>query len=355
MDENMHPVPSRFADHREKVALAQAMMNSGRGVWQVVPFFPAPAQQIENIRELGEISRASGAACSFQPLLVAPGSLTEDSLRELEAQRESGARVYAQVMPRPFDMNMRLAETSMLLFALPQWKSIMDMPFADRVERFSDPQMRKVLVDELAAAKGMSMAIPLLVVGDVRAEQNQAYRGKSLMQIARDEGKPLGEVILDISLADDLQAEFQLKGILNADRAAVGELLAHDLVHFGASDAGAHITQFCGTGDTSYMLQYYVRETQQIPLETAIFHMTGELARDWGISDRGRIEVGLAADLVLFDLETVGCSSEIFRNDFPGEANRYIREAAGYDVVIVNGEIVLRDGEYTEARPGVVV
>ena len=356
MDENMHPVPSRFADLREKVALAQAMMKSGRGVWQVVPYFPDPAEQIKNIQELGEISLASGAVCSFQPLLVTPGLPSGvESIRELEAQRERGARVYAQVMPRPFDMNMRLAETSMLLFALPQWKSIMDRPFAERVESFSDPATRKALVEEMAAAQGMSLALPFLTVGEVRSEQNQKYRGKSLLEIAGEEGKQLGEVILDISLADDLQAEFQLKGVLNADRAAVGELLAHDLVHFGASDAGAHITQFCGTGDTSFMLQHYVRETGQIPLETAIFHMTGELARDWGISDRGRIEVGLAADLVLFDPERVGCSSEIFRNDFPGEANRYIREATGYEAVVVNGEIVVRSGEYTEARAGVVI
>ena len=103
------------------------------------------------------------------------------------------------------------------------------------------------------------------------------------------------------------------------------------------------------------MLQHYVRETGQIPLEQAIYHMTGELARDWGLSDRGRIEVGRAAGLVLFDPATVGCSGEIFRNDFPGEANRYIRQASGYEAVVVNGEIVLRAGEYTDARPGQVV
>ena len=93
----------------------------------------------------------------------------------------------------------------------------------------------------------------------------------------------------------------------------------------------------------------------RIPLEQAVFHMTGELARDWGLSDRGRIEVGLAADLVLFDPATVGCSGEIFRNDFPGEANRYLRLAEGYEAVVVNGEIVLRAGAYTDARPGRVI
>jgi N-acyl-D-aspartate/D-glutamate deacylase len=98
-----------------------------------------------------------------------------------------------------------------------------------------------------------------------------------------------------------------------------------------------------------------VRNTQQMTLERAVHRMTGELARDWGFHDRGVIAPGKAADLVLFDPATVACAAEEFVNDFPGEANRYVRRGSGYAAVIVNGEIVLRDGAYTEARPGRVV
>ncbi len=354
IDENTKPVPSRYADLREKVALCKAMMRSGRGVFQVVPYFPDPAQQLANIRELGEISRASGALCSLQPILSSPASpLAAESIAALEHERASGARVYGQVMPRCFDLNMRLSETSMLLFALPGWKAIMDRPRAERVALFTG--RRAALAFEMKNAAGMSSALPFLRVGFTRAPENQQYRGRILAEIAQTERKELGDVILDLSLADDLETEFQLKDALNAHKPSVAKLLDHPLLHFGASDAGAHITQFCGTGDTTHLLEHYVRNTKQMTLERAVHRMTGELARDWGFADRGVIAAGKAADLVLFDPARVACAAEEFVNDFPGEANRYVRRGSGYAAVIVNGEIVLRDGVYTEARPGRVV
>ena len=201
----------------------------------------------------------------------------------------------------------------------------------------------------------MSAAIALLRVGQVKSEANQPFVGKTLMEIAGSEGRSVGEVVLDIALADDLETEFQLIDVLNANKESVAGLINHPLCHFGASDAGAHVTQFCGTGDTTHLLEYYVEQTGQLSLERAIHRMTGEVAKDWGLSDRGLIEVGRPADLVLFDPHAVSVGENVFRSDFPGEANRYVREGVGYDAVVINGEIVLRDGEYTEARPGRIV
>ncbi len=356
IDENMNPVPSRFADLKEKIALAKAMAKSGRGVWQVVPYFPDINEELANIRELGEISLAAGVPCSLQPVLSSPTSpKAAEIMAALEAEQARGARVYGQVMPRCFDMNMRLAETSMLLYALPSWKAIMDQPKSKRRALFADADTRQKLVTEMKKAEGMSGALPFLVVGEVTAPENQAYAGRSLAEIAQTEGRELGEIILDISLRDNLNAEFKLMNVLNADKASVAELIDHPLLHFGASDAGAHITQFCGTGDTTHMLEHYVRDTERMPLERAVHRMTGEVARDWGISDRGTIEPGKAADLVLFDMESLHCGAEEFVDDFPGEASRYVRRSKGYEAVIVNGDVVWRDGAYTEARSGQIV
>ncbi len=356
MDENMHPVPSRFAEYEEKAALAKAMAASGRGVWQVVPYFPDPVEQLKNIKELGDISLAAGIPCSLQPVLSSPTSpLATEIIAALEAEQARGARVYGQIMPRCFDMNMRLAETSMLLFAMPRWKAIMDLPRNQRRAEFEDPATRQILVDEMKNAQGFSGTLPFLIVGSVRSPDNEPYQGRTLGEIAQTEGKDLAEVILDLSLKDDLNTEFKLVNVLNADKASVAQLIDHPLLHFGASDAGAHITQFCGTGDTTHMLEHYVRDTGRLPLERAIHRMTGEVASDWGLADRGTIEPGKAADLVLFDLSSIRCGAEEFVDDFPGEASRYIRKSEGYDTVIVNGQIVFDGRGYTEQRPGQVV
>lgn len=356
MDENGDPVPSQYADLDEKIGLAKAMAKSGRGMWQIVPFFPDLQRELENIAELGDISLAAGIPCSLQPVLSSPTSPNaEEIMAALEAQRDRGARVYGQVMPRCFDMNMRLSETSMLLFSLPKWKAIMDKPAEERQAHFGDPAQRDALVTEMKNAQGMSGALPFLTVGSVVSDANKAYQGRSLMEIAQAEGKELGEVILDLSLADNLDTEFQLKNVINADKEAVARLIDHPLCHFGASDAGAHITQFCGTGDTTHLLEHYVRETGQITLERAVHRMTGEVAKDWGLNDRGRLEVGLAADVVVFDPASVTVGQEEFVDDFPGEARRYVRRSAGYSAVVVNGSVAYQDGAYTDVLAGQVV
>lgn len=356
VDENLHPVPSRFACKKEKIALARAATKTGRGVWQVVPYFLDMKTQLENIEELGDISCESGIMCTFQPVLSTPDAPKAEQIMEaLQKQRDRGAKVFGQTMPRCFDLNMRLSETSMLLFGMPTWKSIMDLPSNERKEAFSDKDKQKSLIKEASTAEGMSAALPMLKIGEVYSDQNEKYYGKYLMEIAQEENKEIGQVILDIALADDLKTEFQLVNVLNSDKESVSHLITSELCHFGASDAGAHITQFCGTGDTTHLLEHYVRETQKMSLPTAIFRMTKEVADDWGIKDRGVIEKGKAADIVLFDIDNVGISDEVFVNDFPGEASRYMRFSKGYEYVLVNGSIVYQDSKYTDVKSGVVV
>ena len=356
VDENLHPVPSRFSCKKEKIALARAATKTGRGVWQVVPYFLDMKTQLENIEELGDISCESGIMCTFQPVLSTPDAPKAEQIMEaLQKQRDRGAKVFGQTMPRCFDLNMRLSETSMLLFGMPTWKFIMDLPSNERKEAFSDKDKQKSLIKEASTAEGMSAALPMLKIGEVYSDQNEKYYGKYLMEIAQEENKEIGQVILDIALADDLKTEFQLVNVLNSDKESVSHLITSELCHFGASDAGAHITQFCGTGDTTHLLEHYVRETQKMSLSTAIFRMTKEVADDWGIKDRGVIEKGKAADIVLFDIDNVGISDEVFVNDFPGEASRYMRFSKGYEYVLVNGSIVYQDSKYTDVKSGVVV
>jgi N-acyl-D-amino-acid deacylase len=354
IDENMKPVPSRFANIDEKIALAKAMAASGRGLWQVVPYIVDQAQVDANIRELGDISLAANIPCSLQPILAQPGLGVEEQLKVLAEQRDRGARVYGQTMPRAFDMAMRLSETSMLLYGYPKWKAIMDLPLDERRTAFADPANRAPLVEQMVP-RSRGFGIAAMEVGDVYSDANQKYRGRKLAEIAESEGKAIGEVVLDLANADNLDTEFALIGVMNADQEAVARLIDHPLCHFGASDAGAHITQFCGTGDTTYMLQHYVRESGRIPLERAVYRMTGEVAEDWGLTDRGTLVEGRAADVVIFDLDKVAITKNEFVDDFPGEARRYMRRATGYEQVIVNGEVVYDAAGYKTARPGKIV
>ena len=355
IDEDGRPVPSRLADMREKIALCHAMAKSGRGVLQTVPYFIDIEQQLANIEELGYISLATGVVCSIAPITYNPTAPENwsRSLAKLEDQQKRGAKVFGQSMPRSFDINIILSETSFLLYPVRKWDMLMKLPLAERIVAFADPVARPVLVE--SAERRIMPLLKNMAVGRVYAPENQQYLGRKLPEIALATGKSVADIMLDIAVADGLRTEFQIRGAIHADPEIVSIILDHPLIHIGGSDAGAHVTQFCGAGDTCDMLERYVRGYGKMSVERAVHRMTGEPAKAWGVRGRGTLETGQAADVVIFDPATIARGEEIFVNDFPGGASRYVRHATGIDKVIVNGAVVLDRGQYTEARTGEIV
>jgi N-acyl-D-aspartate/D-glutamate deacylase len=176
-----------------------------------------------------------------------------------------------------------------------------------------------------------------------------------LSELAAARGVSAVDVMLDLACDEGLATEFSLRNLIHADPDGVTAILSHPRIHIGASDAGAHIAQFCGAGDTSYLLARWVRELKAFTLEWAVHRLTGELADAFGIRGRGRIATGLAADLVLFDPDRIDRGTEEFVHDVPGGANRYVRHATGIDLVAVNGAVVWEPNAYSDARTGTVV
>jgi N-acyl-D-aspartate/D-glutamate deacylase len=355
IDENNRPVPSRLADLREKIALCKAMAKSGRGTLQTVPYFLDPEQQLRNIEELGELSLASGVFCTIAPIIYSPAApeLYKRNLDKLDEQRARGAKVFGQSMTRSFNINIRLSETSFLLYGISSWNALMQLPVKDRIAGFGDSAARKQLVDD--AERRISPLLRAAVVGEIYSRANEPYRGKRLSEIAKSLGKPVAETMLEIALADELQTEFQINNFVHADKDIVATMLDHPSIHIGASDAGAHVSQFCGAGDTTDLLARFVREFGKLSIERAIHRITAEPADAWGIRNRGTIAEGAAADLVLFDANAIARGNEEFVSDFPGGGRRYIRHARGIHKVIVNGEVVVDSGRYTNARAGKIV
>jgi len=355
IDENLRPVPSRLADMREKMALCKAMAKSGRGTLQTVPYFIDPEQQLKNIEELAELSLGSGVFCTIAPIVYSPAAPDnyKRNLAKLDEQRARGAKVFGQSMPRAFNINIRLSETSFLLYGVPSWNALMQLDVPKRIAAFGERTSREKLVKDAERA-----ILPLLygaIVGEVYNPSNQKYLGRRLAEIAKEQGKSMPDVMLDIAVADDLRTEFRINEIVHGDPEIVAQILDHPSIHIGASDAGAHVSQFCGAGDTSDLFDRFVRQFHKLTLERAVHRLTAEPADAWGIKNRGRIAVGAAADLTLFDPETIARGKEEFVSDFPGGGNRYIRHAQGIEKVIVNGKVVVDSGKYTEARAGQIV
>jgi len=189
----------------------------------------------------------------------------------------------------------------------------------------------------------------------VRMSCDASLVGRTLGDIAAERGVTPAGAMIDLSLDEDLGVHFLSANMGHEDPSRIGPLLANDLVHVGASDGGAHIQSFATYGDTGYLFSEFVRNRRHLSMEHAVRKITGDTAQIWGLPDRGLLRPGMAADVVVFDPETIGRGDETPARDMPGSGMRYVRAASGIDAVIVNGKVAWSaDGGYTNARPGVI-
>ncbi len=180
--------------------------------------------------------------------------------------------------------------------------------------------------------------------------------GKTLAEIAELRNTDPINTMIDLSLEENLQAHFLSADMGHNDDVKVGALLADPLVHIGASDGGAHILSFATYGDTGYLFSRFVRDTKALGLEAAVKKITLDTASIWGLGERGLLREGYAADITLFDPDTIDRGPEYYVQDVPGDGSRYVRDAVGVDTVIIGGAVAYSKADgYTDARPGQVL
>ena len=180
-------------------------------------------------------------------------------------------------------------------------------------------------------------------VGPANRPENQALEGQSMQAIADQRGLDPVDVFFDLALSEDLDLHFVGKFFNNNDE-GVAPSLKHPASVITLSDAGAHLTYMCDAGFGLYFLSHWVRETGHFTLSEGIRRLTSEPADRFRIPDRGRLKIGLPADLLLFDPETVGISKPLPRPDLPGGGTRMVRTACGVHGVWVNG-VKVHDGQ----------
>jgi N-acyl-D-aspartate/D-glutamate deacylase len=174
-----------------------------------------------------------------------------------------------------------------------------------------------------------------------------------LVQLAKTQGKDPVDCFFDLAIEDRLQTEFVLE-IYYED--GVERLMTDPRTVIGVSDAGAHVDMVCDAGYCTFLLGNWVREKRALSLERAVARLTSEIADLWGIKERGRLAAGAAADLVIFDPNTIGSEARgEMRHDLPGGARRLVVEAQGIVYSIVNGRVILKEGKFTDDLAGQVL
>jgi N-acyl-D-aspartate/D-glutamate deacylase len=183
----------------------------------------------------------------------------------------------------------------------------------------------------------------------------QPLIGKSVAEVAKERGTDGIDTFLDLCIEDNLQLEYTYE-LFNADEDRIPELITHEQTMVGLSDGGAHVDMLCDAGYCTYLIGTWVRERQVMSLEHAVKRITSEPAAFYGLKTRGKIEKGLAADLAIFDLNTIGSKKRgEMRNDLPGGGRRLVMPAEGVIHTVVNGTVLYEDKRHTGAMPGQVL
>jgi N-acyl-D-amino-acid deacylase len=355
MDERLQPVPSRYATPAELDALCEVLGGYNR-ILQVVHEFFDNDITIARIDQLADISRKHDVTTTLSPLFVNADNFdgVDRIMERIDEQVEAGARVWPQVQTRPIDISFCFAVPSLLFIRLRTWYSVIRFGTVDSImAALRDPKQREKMVAE---AQVMNSLWKRLILRKVNTEANQQYVGKTLAEIADARGTDPLNVMIDLSLEEELDAHFLSADMGHNNDSKVGSLLKHPNVMIGASDGGAHILSFSTYGDTGYLISRFVRDTATMSLEAAVKKITADTAEIWHIADRGLLKQGYVADITIFDAETIDRGEEYFVQDVPGNGFRYVRDSIGIDTVVIGGDIAYTHTEgYTNATSGKVI
>jgi N-acyl-D-aspartate/D-glutamate deacylase len=304
------------------------------------------------------MARVSGRPVHLNTLTLLPHAPDgwQRSLEFAQAASEVGLDVHPMFATNRQGAHFSL-DSTFLFDEMPSFRDTLTLPEPRRSLRLRDHAVRDQMRKEIADPTGRSFVFvwQVVAVEIVHRPEHDSLVGRTVSDIAAEQHKDPLDVFLDLSLAEDLQMQFVLAAPPNKKRQAVTEaLIRSPLVMAGSSDGGAHLLSFCGADFTTRLITDWTPAV--LPIEDAIARLTAIPARAYGIVDRGTLEVGKAADVLLIDRDRLSAGdTPRYVRDFPAASGRYVVDATGYHSVIVNGQTLLRDGADTGHRPGVVL
>ena len=349
------PLACRLASREELGAYARVLRELGSGAIEVnlggagSSILPQGAPELVDF--LLTESRRSVTWLSVQTRSDQPTAHRE-LLTNTDALIKRGGIPQASCQPTDIQFNLR---NPFLFGPYEVCHQLFNRPLEEQARIYADPNFRATFrAAYTKAPKAFSGQWQRVEVCKVKKPQYQSWLGKSIAALSKLQGKDPLDTFLDAALADDLGTEFSM-AVLNFDPGLLREVITDPRVLIGLSDGGAHVDMLCNTGYPTYLLGTWVREREVMSLERAIQRLTAEPAHFFGLTNRGVIAQGKAADLVIFDPRTVAAGDKEMLYDLPGGEGRFVQRAEGVHWVIVNGAALLADGKHSGALPGQVL
>jgi len=355
-------LPTHVAPREEFLEMASVMREFNRGSieWTM-------GRALQNLGHdfLVELAKTSGRPVNWNAIIYDPTH--PDSWRkELDwaekAYKEAVVLPVNICVPIEFEFTM---ETIGLFDNLPAWNEATVGSLDERKAKLADPARRPKLIADMDRARsvlpsrgdGEAGQVSMFrwdetFVDDIHLEKNKKLKGRTVAEIAKEQGKHPVDALLDLSVEEDLKTEFAMQGFINNDEEALTQIIKHPLTLVGSSDGGAH-TKFLTLGRyPTHFLAHWVRDKHVMSLEEAHWRLSTMVGWAIGIRDRGWLREGMPADIVVYDLQKLAVKPMETLRDLPDGDWRRVQKAEGYRYVLVNGQVTFEDNVCTHALPG---
>ncbi len=346
-------LPSLIASAEETEALIAVAREFNVGSIEVTPqslhLGPEEAAMLERWAEL------SGRPVYYNAILQVhhlPGQWKEALLRLEDMNKRH--RIYALGSSHRIESLFSLVEYN-LFDDMPEWNTALACPMEERLANLKNPKVRARLQHDLDHYKNR------LWSGDwdrikVFDSAKTELKGRYVGEIARDMRVAPLDAFCEIALAEGLKTLFLIEDLNNTEDDAVGEIMSHPFVVPGLSDGGAHTQFLCLGKYPTSMLTKLVRDQGVLSLEEAHWRLSYMSAAAIGLEGIGTLQVGMPADIVVYDLEKLEVTPSVpVYEDIIGGGKRLIQKAKGYRAIIVNGVPTFEYDECTGKLPGRVL
>ena len=358
-------VPSRDADDHELLGIGQALGITGTGAFGMNSDFDDEDYELRWMRKQ---AKATGRPVWFllTDRYTDPGRWRR-LMKAVHAARAEGLPVTAQMAGRPIGVMMGIGTALNPFTVRPTYKQIESLPIEEQRRRLRDPEMRRAILAERPSEAEVAKLAQFRQLVTTRFDKfftmgnppdYEPGPEKSVGAIAAREDRTPDEVAYDYMLEDGQYLYFPVVNYVTGDHEPIREMLNDPACLLGLSDGGAHCTSIIDAGVPSYMLTHWGRDRTRgprLPLEMLVKRQTSETAEFFGLSDRGRLGIGLRADVNLIDFDGMRMQKPELIHDMPANGRRFVQRVKGYEATIVAGEPIFEHGEHTGALPGKLV
>jgi N-acyl-D-aspartate/D-glutamate deacylase len=350
------PVASRLASWDEVVSLVGVMGDRGSGIFEGADgamSSPDPDARALALGRMRALAAETRVPITFGLMATRGAGYLLDFLDEAAA---AGGRVIAQTHCRGISVLLSL-KTRLPFDLIGSWHELRARPVTEQLRILADPQSRGPYVDAAVHAdysrwKGVGAQARPPDFEGIRVYRQGLPPNPSVADVARERGVPAAEAMIDLCVESAGDQLFIQPSLYPQDEEMLLRALRHRRAVMTFSDSGAHLSQIADSSIHTHLLGYWVRQRQEFTLEEAVRMITLAPAVAWGFSDRGLLRAGMAADVNVFDPQTVGPAVPALVDDLPGGGRRLEQRSDGFLATVVNGRVTISGGRPTGDSPG---